>query len=168
MSDRQLGPLGCPSHAILKFRSMSCTFSLLPPCRILMCHLDISHLSYHELWRAPVICSKPHVARLHVQIAPTKIQKHKRTLQTSIKMLTQSVRVTAVALLCLCHGLWHPALAKRATTYSAKARSTNLWDSLVHSTNTTSYGVPAVQVLTRSTSADHFSKVAASSLPRRP
>ena len=67
-----------------------------------------------------------------------------------------------VALICLC--TWHTALSKRAITYTAKARSSNLWNDLVHESNVASYGRPAVQVLTRATSADHFSKFLLASL----
>lgn len=68
-----------------------------------------------------------------------------------------SCLVRAVALICLC--LWDTALAKRATTYAAKARSRRLSKAAAQSGNSTSYGVPVWQVLTRATAADHFSKV---------
>lgn len=43
--------------------------------------------------------------------------------------------------------------------YGGEARSTPFGDTYVQSGNNTSYGIPAQQVLTRRTSADHFSKV---------
>ena len=92
---------------------------------------------------------------LHCKVSRVVAEVQRVTVQTP--MSEQTCLVRAVALLCLCQ--WITASAKRATVYGGEARSTPFWDASVRSGNSTSYGVPAQQILTRRTSADHFSKV---------